>query len=95
MLVYNMYVIIHYQVQLEHDQVQLQHDVHTTYTHTHVHTYTHTHVHNIVKSFPSGSGKSYTVMGYEHSLGIVPRFCEELIQKVNEDKENVSEQIII
>eukprot|EP00794_Sanderia_malayensis_P015636 gene15636-17214_t len=33
----------------------------------------------------TGSGKSYSMMGYHDSdVGIIPRFCEELFEKINE-----------
>ncbi|KAG8447859.1 hypothetical protein GDO86_015098 [Hymenochirus boettgeri] len=31
----------------------------------------------------TGSGKSYTMMGFNEDAGIIPRFCEEMFQKMN------------
>ncbi|XP_069800065.1 kinesin-like protein KIF14 [Dendropsophus ebraccatus] len=39
----------------------------------------------------TGSGKSYTMMGYNAHIGIIPRFCQELFDKINVlDQEEVS-----
>ena len=36
----------------------------------------------LIFSFFSGSGKSYTMMGYEGNEGIIPRLCSALFDRI-------------
>lgn len=41
----------------------------------------------------TGSGKSYSIFGYGENKGVIPKFCQELFQRIDKRNEDETSRI--